>query len=177
MEGRGQAIVLVGFMGTGKSSVGRELAQRTGLPRYDTDEMVTQRFGMRIAEIFARYGEEAFRDAEAETLMQLPDQPAIVVTGGGLLLRDGHVPKVRSLGAVVQLTADLETLLERLSRRATRPLLQTPDPRGTVEELLRKRSPLYEGAADVTVDTAGKKHEEVADAVLEALERVRGYAI
>jgi shikimate kinase len=164
-------------MGTGKSSVGRELARRTGLPRYDTDEMVAKRFGASIADIFSRHGEEAFRDAEAETLAQIPAEAAIIVTGGGLLLRDGHLQKIRSLGTVVQLTADFDTLAERLSRRATRPLLQTADPRATIAELLGKRTPLYEQAADVAVDTTCKTHEEVADTVLAEVERVRGYAI
>lgn len=177
MEHRGPAIVLIGFMGTGKSSVGRGIAHRTGWPRYDTDEMVAKRYGSPIAEIFLKHGEDAFRDAEAETLGQLPSQPVIIVTGGGLLLRAGHVQKVRSLGMVVQLTADLETLIERLSRKTTRPLLQTQNPRATVEELLRQRNPLYEQAADVKVDTTRRKPEEVADAVLAEVERVRHHGI
>lgn len=177
MERRGQAIVLIGFMGTGKSSVGRELARRTRLPRYDTDEMVAKRFGLPVAQIFAEHGEGVFRDAEAETLLQIPSQPVIIVTGGGLLLRDGHVQKVRSFGTVVQLTADFETLVERLSKRETRPLLRTSDPRSTIKELLRARAPVYEQAADAAVDTTRRKHEEVADAVIAVIERVRGYAI
>jgi shikimate kinase len=176
MESRGEAIVLVGFMGTGKSSVGRELERRTRLPRYDTDELVTKRFGLPIAQIFSQFGEQLFRDAEAETLAQLPDQPGIIVSGGGLLLRAGHLQKVRSLGLVVQLAGDIETLVERLSRRPNRPLLQTPNPRATIEELLRARQPLYTEAADATVDTTGKTHEEVADAVLAEVERVRSHA-
>jgi shikimate kinase len=157
-------------MGTGKSSVGRELARRTGLPRYDTDEMVSKCFGAPVAEIFAQHGEQAFRDAEAEALGELPAEAAVIVTGGGALLRDGSVEKVRRLGAVVQLTADLETLFARLSRRATRPLLQTADPRATIQELLRKREPLYRAAADFTVDTSNLSHDQVADAVLALVE-------
>lgn len=174
MECRGDAIVLIGFMGTGKSSVGRELARRTDLPRYDTDEMVSKRFRSPIAQIFAERGEAVFRHAEAETLLELPQDPAIIVTGGGLLLREGHVQKVRSFGTVVLLTAELETLVERLSRRASRPLLQTPDPRTTIEELLKARAPLYQCAADAEVDTTHRTHEEVAELVLAEVERLRG---
>lgn len=173
MAERGEAIVLIGFMGTGKSSVGRALAQATGLRRYDTDQMIAQRFGMPIAQIFEQHGETAFRDAEAEALAQLPSSAAIIVTGGGAVLRPGHVEKIRRLGVVTQLTADFETLMKRLSRRATRPLLQTEDPRKTVEELLAAREPLYRAAADFTVETSGLRHEEVAERVLGGIAEAR----
>jgi shikimate kinase len=163
---RGEAIVLIGFMGSGKSSVGRELAARTRLPIYDTDRMVAQRVGLSIAEIFARRGEEAFRDCETEALEQLPRVPAIIVTGGGVVLRAANVRRLRELGPVVHLEANEETLFARVSRRSSRPLLQTADPRGTVSELLRKRAPLYRAAADFSVDTSELSHQEVADAVL-----------
>jgi shikimate kinase len=173
MGERGEAIVLIGFMGTGKSSVGRALAQLTGFRRYDTDQMIAERFGMPVAQIFAAHGEPAFRDAEAEALAQLPASGAIIVTGGGAVLRAGHVEKIRRLGVVAQLTANFETLLERLSRRATRPLLQTPDPRKTVEELIAAREPLYSAAADFTVETSGLRHTQVAERVLAGVEEVR----
>jgi shikimate kinase len=173
MEERGDAIVLIGFMGTGKSSVGRALAQLTGLPRCDTDEMITLRFGMPISQIFAQHGESVFREAEAEALAQLSNSAAVIITGGGALLRAGHVEKIRSLGLVTQLTADLETLIERLSRRATRPLLQAADPRKTVEELLALREPFYRAAADFCVETSGLRHEEVAERVLAGIEEIR----
>ena len=173
MAERGEAIVLIGFMGTGKSSVGRALAQLTGLRRYDTDQIIAQRFGMPIAQIFVQHGETAFRDAEGEALDELPNYAAIIVTGGGAVLRPAHVDKIRRLGVVAQLTADFETLLERLARRSTRPLLQTADPRKTVEELLAAREPLYRAVADFTVDTSRLRHEEVAERVLAGIEEVR----
>src|SRR6478736_2561863 len=110
MAERGQAIVLIGFMGSGKSSVGRELAIRMRWPRYDTDEMIAARYGLSIAEIFARHGEEAFRDAEAEALSQVPDRQLILVTGGGIVLRPENVARLKRFGPVVHLTADEETL-------------------------------------------------------------------
>ena len=170
---RGQSIVLIGFMGTGKSSIGRTLARRTGLPRFDTDEMISTRFGLPVAEIFARVGEDKFRDAETETLTQFSDAaPAIIVTGGGIVLRPGNVKMLRDLGRVVSLEADEDTLFRRISRRATRPLLQTENPRATLTELLRVREPLYRGAADVRVDTSRLTHDEVAEAILRRIAKL-----
>lgn len=171
MTRRGQSIVLIGFMGAGKSSTGKALARKTGLPRFDTDEIVSTRFGLSVTEIFARFGEEKFRDAETEALGQLSDAaPAIVVTGGGIVLRPENVKMLRGLGRVVSLEADEETLFRRISRRATRPLLQTENPRATLVELLRVREPLYRAAADVRLDTSRLTHDEVADAILKCIE-------
>ena len=171
MDGRGRAIVLIGFMGSGKSSVGRILERKTAWPRFDTDEMVSARFGRPIAEIFADSGEEAFRNAEAEALGQLSGlAPAVIVTGGGIVLRPGNVELLRRAGKLFHLEADEETLFRRVSRRATRPLLQTENPRATLAELLRVRLPLYRQAADFQVDTSCLTHEEVAEAVLKNME-------
>jgi shikimate kinase len=169
MAERGAAIVLIGFMGAGKSSAGRALARRTRLPLFDTDALVSERLGMSIAEIFAQRGEDEFRAQETATLLAISPAPSVVVTGGGVVLRSENVTAMKQLGIVVHLTADEETLFERATRRAIRPLLQTADPRATFAELLHARAPLYESAADVVVDTAGKRHEEVVTAVLEAV--------
>lgn len=166
VSARGEAIVLIGFMGSGKSSVGRALEKRMGLPRYDTDEMVRARFALPIAEIFSVHGEAAFRDAETAALGKIPLERAIVVTGGGVVMRAENVERLRRLGTVVNLTADEETLFARVSRRATRPLLRTDNPRQTLSEMLRIREPLYRAAADVVIDTANLNHGEVADAII-----------
>lgn len=167
MKERGNAIVLIGFMGAGKSSVGRTLARMTGLPRFDTDEMVATRFGLTIPEIFATHGEEAFRNAETEALRELADRGrAIIVTGGGIVLREENVSLVRALGTIVHLAADEETLFSRISRRSNRPLLQTENPRATMTELLRARLPIYSRTADLEVDTTLLGHEEVAEQIL-----------
>jgi shikimate kinase len=171
MNERGDAIVLVGFMGAGKSSVGRTLARMTGLPRFDTDEMIAKRFGLSVTEIFKKHGEEEFREAETETLRGLiGKQAAIVVTGGGIVLRPENRRLLRELGNVVHLAAEEETLFARISRRSTRPLLRTENPRATVTELLRTRLPLYRELADVEVDTTLLSHDEVAQRILKSAE-------
>ncbi len=171
MEGRGRAIVLIGFMGSGKSSAGRILERKTGWKRFDTDEMITARFGRPIPEIFAEFGEDKFREAESEAVDQLAEAaPAVIVTGGGIVLRASNVESLRRLGRLVHLEADEETLFRRVSRRTTRPLLQTENPRATLAELLRVRLPLYRQAADVQVDTSRLTHEEVAEAILTKVE-------
>ena len=173
MPHRGDAIVLIGFMGAGKSSTGRALMSRTGLPLYDTDRTVAAHFRLPIAEIFLVHGEDAFRATESEALAQIPAGPAIIVTGGGIVLRAENVRIMQECGTVVYLTADEETLFERVSRRATRPLLQTENPRVTVSELLRIREPLYRQAADVVVDTSELTHDGVAEAVLREIQSMK----
>ena len=171
MTGRGRAIVLIGFMGSGKSATGRALARKTGWALSDTDEIVTARFGKAIAEIFAEFGEEKFRDAETEAIRQLSGvAPRIVVTGGGIVLRPENVELLRRLGMIAHLEADEEILFQRVSRRKTRPLLQTEDPRGTLAKLLRERQAIYREAADFNLETSRVTPEEVAEAVLRSME-------
>jgi shikimate kinase len=171
MKERGDAIVLIGFMGAGKSSVGRTLARMTGLPRFDTDEMIAARFGLTVSEIFETQGEEVFRQAEAEALQELAGKRgAIITTGGGILQRPENTDLVRQLGTVVHLEADEETLFRRINRRTTRPLLRTENPRATLTELLRVRLPLYRTAADLEVDTSLLTHDEVAKKILNHIE-------
>jgi len=175
MNKRGDAIVLIGFMGAGKSSVGRTLARITGLSRFDTDEMVAARFDLTIPEIFASHGEETFREAETAALRELSGKgQTIVVTGGGIVLRGENIALLHELGTIVYLSADEETLFARISRRSTRPLLQTPNPRATLTELLAKRLPFYREAADVEVDTSRLKHDEVARTILNRIEEHGG---
>ena len=169
--GATKSIVLVGMMGAGKSSVGRCLQRRTGLARIDTDEMVAAEFEMTISEIFEKHGENVFRDAETNTLRRLaPPRPAIVVTGGGIVLRQENVDLLKQLGTIVWLTADESVLFERASRRDTRPLLQKDNPRDVFGDLFRKREPLYASAADLKIDTSKKSHDDVAQEILDKLQ-------
>ena len=157
-------------MGTGKSSVGRRLAASRGWPRLDTDAMIATAVGMRISEIFSRLGEEGFRAEESAILETIdPAQPAVIITGGGAILRPENRDRLHELGMVFCLTADLATLMERLGRRSDRPLLQTEDPKATIEKLLLERAPFYEAAADFTIDTTGLSHDQVAQKVEECI--------
>ena len=161
------AIALIGFMGAGKSAVGRELSRRTDWPRYDTDEMIREQFGISIPDIFARHGEPAFRDSETALLKTLQRGLAsIVVTGGGIILRGENVQLLRGMGRIIWLDADEEVLWQRASRHSTRPLLQTPDPRSRFAELLRERLPLYQTAADYRIDTSSSSIAEVTDEII-----------
>src|SRR5438105_2870057 len=137
------AISLIGFMGTGKSAVGRELSRRIGWPRHDTDEMIREQFGISIPDIFARHGESVFRDAETALLKTLGRGLAsIVVTGGGIILRSENVQLLHRMGRIVWLDAEEEVMWQRVSKHSTRPLLQTPNPRARFAELWRERMPL-----------------------------------
>jgi len=164
------AIALIGFMGGGKSAVGRELSRRTGWPRHDTDEMIREQFGISIPDIFERHGESAFRDAETTLLKTLQRGLAgIVVTGGGIILREVNVRLLRGMGRIIWLDADEDVLWQRASRHSTRPLLQTPDPRARFAELLRTRLPRYQTAADYRINTSSSSIAEVTDEIIALL--------
>lgn len=163
-----KSIVLIGMMGTGKSVVGKVLEEKTELHRFDTDEMISSKSKMPIDEIFKCQGELHFRDLETETLRSIsPDEPAIIVTGGGIVLRAANIDLLRQLGTVVWLDADRATLRARLRELSDRPLLQTANPEATLSELLAAREPLYRRAADLRVDISQKAPREIADLILE----------
>jgi len=170
MNAAGRSIALIGFMGAGKSAVGRDLAARVKRQRYDTDEMIRKRFDSSIPEIFERYGEEAFRDAETEALRSLRNAAAdVIVTGGGIVLRDENVQLLRALGMTIWLDAEEEILWQRASRRSNRPLLQTADPRQKFSVLLRERLPLYQATADHRIDTSNASIADVVDEITRLL--------
>jgi shikimate kinase len=168
-----RSIVLIGMMGAGKSSVGRCLQRRTGLARFDTDEIVSSKFGLSISEIFSVHGEGRFREAETQVLVELAPKAsgAIIVTGGGIVLREENVDPLQRLGTIVWLDADEKTLFQRASRRA-RPLLQTEDPRATFSEISRARAPHYAKIANIRVDTSAQTPDEVADVILSKVEEL-----
>lgn len=170
MEVPNRSIVLIGFMGTGKSSVGRLVAADYGWQVYDTDELIAGGLELSVEEIFAQHGEERFRDEESALLARLDaGKPAIIVTGGGIVLRPENVERLRELGTVVCLTANLATLQERLQQTSNRPLLQSGDLAEAVPRLLQEREPLYQEAADFTLDTSALTHAQVAQSIRELL--------
>ena len=157
-------------MGAGKSAVGRELSRRTGWLRHDIDEMIRAQFGMSIPDIFARHGEPAFRAAETALLKTLErGLTGIVVTGGGIILREENVRLLRGMGRIIWLDADEAILWQRASRHSTRPLLQTPDPRARFAELLRERLPRYQTASDYRINTSSSSIAAVTDEIISLL--------
>ncbi len=152
-------IVLIGFMGTGKSAVGRALARRLEARLVDTDAEVERLIGKSIPEIFAENGEELFRRAETQVLRGLTagSQTMIVSTGGGTPLREENAQLLRQIGVLVLLITPVETILRRVGRNlAQRPLLAgyTDDPEARVRALLAQRAPRYSALADLQISTA-----------------------
>jgi len=164
-------IVLIGFMGSGKSSIGRLLARRMGGRFVDTDHLIVKAAGCEITEIFQKHGEAHFRDLESEALASLRGQNGLIIaTGGGIVLRPHNVELLRELGYVIWLTASEEVIFDRVSRNRKRPLLHTKDPRKTVADLFSKRKPLYEAAAQSIIDSSTLSHEDVAKMIQQAAE-------
>lgn len=155
-------------MGTGKSVVGKVLEEKTGLHRFDTDEMISSKLKIPVDEIFTSQGESHFRDLETETLRSISlDKPAIITTGGGIVLRAANVDLLRQLGTVVWLDADRATLRARIRELSDRPLLRTANPEATLGELLAAREPLYRRAADLRVDILQKNPAQIAELILD----------
>jgi len=162
-------LVLVGFMGSGKSSVGRIVSSLTGFALVDTDTLVAQKAGKSIPDIFRSEGEEHFRQLEAEVLRGLVGRIGLVVaTGGGVIVSEENRQLLPQIGPVVWLDAGTEQLYQRI-KHSKRPLLQTEDPRRTVEELYRAREPLYSEVATVRIDSGKLTHRQTADALLAAV--------
>ncbi len=166
-----KSIVLIGFMGSGKSTVGRELHQRLGYPLVDMDQVIEQRARKSIAAIFADEGEQVFRDRETSLLEELDDPTAprrIISTGGGVIGREVNRALLRQLGYVVWLNAPMSVILDRTSKNRERPLLHTDDPAAKIAALMETRRPLYDEAAHLRVDTAGLDSKELATGILES---------
>ena len=160
-------VVLVGFMGAGKSVCGRVLARRLGRCFVETDDLIVSRQGRSIPEIFRQDGEEAFRRLEAEALEALRLKSGdVIATGGGLPCREGRMEALRALGTVVWLRGQLGALVERAARTGGRPMLQRSPQE--LEALYRAREPYY-ARAHVTIDTTGLGVDQVVARVLAAL--------
>ncbi len=165
-------IVLVGFMGCGKSTVGRELRKMLGYPQIDTDHLLVERAGMPITEIFAESGEDAFRDMETALLDELAGGPPvrrIISTGGGIILREENRRLLRRIGCVVWLQVPLDVLVERIGRNRNRPLLSGENAHDRAKSLLDERSPLYRDAAHLEIEVEDLTSNEVACGILESV--------
>lgn len=171
----GRGIALIGPRGTGKTTVGRIVAQRLELPFVDADRMLETEAETSIARLFAEQGELFFRGLEEKILERIVSskQPIVLATGGGVVLREANRNRLRQLGAVVWLTARVETLVERLRRDPSdRPALTASDPFVEIAEIAAGRMPLYAETADLVVDTDGLDPDQVARNVLERLETI-----
>ncbi|MBN9599166.1 MAG: shikimate kinase [Afipia sp.] len=162
-------IVLVGMMGSGKSTVGRRLAARLHLAFVDADQEIEAAAGMSIPDIFATHGEPHFRDGEAKVIARLLDEgPRVLATGGGAVLREETRDRIRDRAVSIWLKADGDVILRRVKRRTERPLLQTADPAGTIDRLIAERGPLYE-LADIAILSRDVPHEKIVDECIDAL--------
>ena len=165
----GRSVVLVGMMGSGKSSIGRRLAARLAIPFVDADSEIEAAAGMTIAEIFEKHGEPYFRAGEARVIARLLEQgPQVLATGGGAFMNRDTRAAIRAKGVSVWLKAELDVLMKRIKRRSDRPLLKSGDPAATLTALIAERYPIY-AEADLTVLSRDVPHDTIVDEIVGAL--------
>ena len=165
-----RSIVLIGMMGVGKSSIGRRLGARLGIPFVDADAEIEKAAGMSIADIFSRHGEAAFRSGEARVIARLLNGgPQVLATGGGAVMNAATRALIQERGVSIWLSAEFDLLLRRISKRKSeRPLLQTEDPAATLRALMEEREPIY-AQADLTVQSRDIPHDAVVAEIFERL--------
>ena len=166
-----KSVILVGMMGAGKTSVGKRLARAMGVPFRDADREIEEAAGCTVNEIFERLGEPAFREGERKVIARLLGYPPhILATGGGAFIDPETRAGIKEHAISVWLKADIALLLERVSRKDTRPLLRNTEPRLALEKLLEEREPIY-ALADIIVMSDAGPHETVVNRILKALEQ------
>ncbi len=164
-----RAIVLVGLMGAGKSSIGRRLASRLDIEFTDADAEIEAAAGCSIADFFERHGESAFREGERRVIARLLDGgPRVLATGGGAFIDPDTRRLLGDKAITVWLSAELDLLVKRCARRDTRPLLRAGDPREILARLMEERYPIYR-QADITIETGDGPHTETVDKIISAL--------
>ena len=162
-------IVLTGFMGAGKSAVGNRLKELTGMEMVDTDDMIEKDAGMVISEIFEKFGEPHFRELEKKAVEEASElENHIIVTGGGVVLREENMENLRKNGKIIYLHAPAEVLYERIKDETHRPLLAVDDPLGKIKELLENRAPFYANN-DLEIDTSNIGVGDVAEKVVKII--------
>lgn len=171
MASLSKPLVLIGLMGAGKSTVGARLAESLGVEFKDSDSEIEQAAGCSISDLFAIYGEDIFRDLEKRVLKRLlKERNLVLATGGGSYIQPALQEEIKSKAFTVWLRADVDTLVERVSRRDTRPLLATGDKRKILTRLIKERYPIYEGA-DLIVDSNSGSHERVVRDIIQKLKQ------
>lgn len=165
-------IILIGFMGCGKTSVGIRLSYRIRRTMIDTDKMIERLQKMTVSEIFDRMGEEEFRKMETQCLERLLEESEeqIISVGGGLPMREENRKLLKQLGTVIYLRVTPQTVCERLANDTTRPLLQGENPQEKVRNLMALRTDIYESAADVIIDVDEKDFDTILDEIMERVE-------
>jgi shikimate kinase len=159
-------IVLTGFMGAGKTSVGKRLAERRGMGIVDTDDKIEEDSGMKISDIFSTFGEPYFRELEKKAVEEVSRlEGHVIVTGGGVVLNKENMRNLRKNGIIVYLHAEPEVIYERVKHETHRPLLQVEDPLKKIRELLEYRAPFY-ADNDITIDTSNMGIDEVVEEIL-----------
>ena len=169
------SIVLVGLMGAGKSSIGRRLAEKLGVPFVDADHEIEVAADKTIPEIFKDHGEAYFREGERRVISRLIENGAQVLsTGGGAFINEETRQGIQAHGISVWLKADLSLLMKRVMKRADRPLLQTDDPEAVMQKLMDQRYPIY-ATADVTVESRDVQHTQMVNEVIKVLAKWPGW--
>ena len=165
-----RSIVLVGMMGVGKSSIGRRLGARLGVPFVDADAEIEKAAGMSIADIFARHGEADFRSGEARVIARLLEGgPQVLATGGGAVMNPDTRAAIKAKGVSIWLHAEFDVLMRRIAKRKKdRPMLQTVDPAATLRQLLAEREPIYV-QSDLTVQSREVPHDAIVAEIMRAL--------
>lgn len=160
-------IVLIGFMGSGKSTISRALSKVFAMEVIEMDQVIAEREGMSISEIFEVHGEEYFRNLETELLRELQNRKGVVIScGGGVPMRDENVVEMKKNGKVVLLTASAETILDRVKNNHDRPLLENNKTVTFISDLMTKRRDKYEAAADIIIQTDGKSEFEICEEII-----------
>lgn len=166
-----RSLVMVGLMGCGKTSVGRRLSAKLGLPFVDADEEIEIAAGKTISEIFADHGEAHFRDGERKVIARLlMNGPQVLATGGGAFMNAETRQNIKKAGISIWLKADLPVLMKRVMRRDNRPLLKTADPEARMRELMEERYPVY-AEADVVAHSRDVPHDVIVEEIIDALLR------
>ena len=164
-------IVLIGYMGTGKTEVGKRLAKKLGMKFIELDRLIEERAGKKIAEIFRTQDEIAFRELEIEATKKIAgEKSSVIACGGGIVLNKINIDRLKENGVTVYLTASPQTILKRVAaEKGQRPLLAVNDQLKTVTDMLKFRKPYYERSADITINTSRKNIETVAQEIIRKL--------